>query len=145
MDAPIRADTLIEQLTGRSLRQWSRALTERQAIGAASEPTCLASKWHTAHSVQAVGLRHAISALGCITRYSWIGGPQGKGMVREISGNWPTWQKRSVILRWRTATSTGWSTNAHRIEMRGDSMRKNRGKAQHMFLTSSAKTPAQLE
>jgi hypothetical protein len=35
--------------------------------------------------------------------------------------------------------------NAHRIEMRGDSMRKNRGKAQHMVLTSSAKTPAQLE
>jgi hypothetical protein len=29
--------------------------------------------------------------------------------------------------------------------VRGDSMRKNRGKAQHMVLTSSAKTPAQLE
>ena len=36
------------------------------------------------------------------------------------------WHEQIGDPPWPTASSTDWSTNAHRIEVRGDSMRKNR-------------------
>jgi DNA replication protein DnaC len=65
--------------------------------------------------------------------------------LSRLSGNWPTWHEEIGDPTLANGNLDRLVHNAHRIEMRGDSMRKNCGKAQHMVLTSSAKTPAQLE